>query len=77
VVARKSTVTIEANATDDVGMAHVEIFINGRLLCVEGTSPYRCAWKVPAAKKSYDISARAIDTTGHVSLTATIQVQAR
>src|SRR6266705_6167489 len=48
-VTKKSTVTISATASDNVGVTTVAFFVNGTLTCSDTTRPYTCAWKVPAA----------------------------
>lgn len=76
-VPRKSTVTIAASASDNVGVARVEFLVNGALQCSDATSPYNCNWRVPAApNKTFQIQARAFDAAGN-SATASIQVTSR
>jgi len=77
-VAKKTTITLTATATDDLGVTQVAFYINGTLKCTDPTSAYSCAWKVPArAGQSYQLQARATDTTGHVSSSALVTVTAR
>ena len=77
IVARKSTVTIAANATDNVGVTRVEFRVNGTLQCTDAVAPYSCAWRVPAAmNKTYQLQAGAFDQAGNTS-NATVQVTAR
>lgn len=77
IVARKSTVTITASASDNVGVTRVEFLVNGAQQCTDTTLPYSCNWRVPAApNKTYQIQARAFDAAGN-SATATVQVTAR
>src|SRR5687767_13538193 len=77
IVARKSTVTISATASDNVGVTRVEFLVNGALQCTDTAVPYNCNWRVPAApNKTYQLQARAFDAAGN-SATASIQVTAR
>lgn len=77
IVARKSNVTITANATDNVGVTRVDFLVNGALQCSDTTAPYSCNWRVPAAmNKTHQVQARAFDLAGN-SATAGIQVTAR
>ena len=46
---KKSTVTISADASDDVGVTKVEFYVNGQVVCADTTNSFACAWKVPAA----------------------------
>jgi hypothetical protein len=77
-VSRRSTVNITVTASDNVGVARVEIYVNGGLLCSVAASPYSCAWHVSAAGgKTYFLQAKAYDAAGNtggskvVSVTAT------
>lgn len=76
-VARRSTVTITATASDNVGVTRVEFSVNGALQCADATAPYSCNWNVPNAKnQTFQLQARALDQAGNVG-TATIQVTSR
>ena len=76
-VARKSTVTITATASDNVGVTRVDFLVNGAVQCSDTTAPYNCNWRVPAApNKTYQLQARAFDLAGNVG-TASVQVTAR
>lgn len=77
IIARKSNVTITANASDNVGVTRVEFLVNGALQCTDTTAPYSCVWHVPAAmNKTYQLQARGFDLAGNVG-TSTVQVTAR
>ena len=65
IVARKSTVTITATASDNVGVTRVDFLVNGALQCTDTTAPYSCNWSVPDARnKTYQLQARAFDQAG-------------
>jgi putative alpha-1,2-mannosidase len=69
-VARRTSVTITATATDNVGIAKVEFYINNNLLCTDTSSPYTCNWQVPNAKNAqYTITAKAYDAAGNTATT--------
>ena len=75
VVARKSNVTITANANDNVGVARVEFLVNGGLQCTDTTAPYSCVWRVPnPMNRTHTIQARAFDAACN-NAAATIQVR--
>jgi len=77
IVARKSNVTINANATDNISVTRVDFLVNGALQCSDTTAPYSCNWRVPAAmNKTHQLQARAFDLAGN-SATAGVQVTAR
>jgi hypothetical protein len=66
VVSRGSTLSITASASDAMGVARVEFYVNGSLKCADAAAPYSCVWKVPAAKgKSYQVQAKAHDAAGN------------
>jgi hypothetical protein len=67
-VARRATVTMEADASDNVGIAAVEFSVNGRLACRVVSSPYRCAASVGNKNEaSYTLTARAVDAAGNAT----------
>ena len=70
IVARKTTITITATASDNVGVTRVDFLVNGALQCSDTTAPYSCNWK------THQLQARALDQAGN-SAAATIQVTAR
>jgi len=77
IVARKSTVTIQADVSGDID--HVDFLVGSTTICndVKPPSPYSCEWVVPkAANKTYTITGNAVDTQGHVK-TSTVTVTAR
>jgi hypothetical protein len=72
-IPRNTTITLSANATDNVSVTKVEFLVNGSLKCTDTSNPYTCSWKVPASKNStYTITARAYDATGNVGSQAVI-----
>jgi len=75
IVARRSTVTITATASDNVGVTRVEFLVNGVLRCSDTTAPYSCNWTVPNVRnRTYQLQARAFDQAGNIG-TASIQVR--
>jgi len=76
-VARRSTVTITATASDNVGVTRVEFTVNGALQCTDTTAPYSCNWSVPNTRnQTYQLQARAFDQAGNLGA-STVQVTAR
>jgi hypothetical protein len=68
VLRRRTTITMEANASDNVGVAAVEFSIDGRLACRVTASPYRCrASTGSAAQSRYTLTARAVDAAGNAA----------
>ena len=76
-VARRSTVTIKATASDTFGIAKVAFFVNDALRCVSPFAPYSCAWTVPnSSRVRYTLRAEATDAAGNVS-SSTVTVTSR
>ncbi|MEO6513877.1 MAG: Ig-like domain-containing protein [Candidatus Saccharimonadales bacterium] len=74
IVSPNTNVLIQANASDDTGIAKVEFSVDGALKCTDTSVPYTCTWKVPAKKgKTYTITAKAYDTAG-AAATTTVNV---
>jgi hypothetical protein len=68
VVARKSTLTIQATASDNVFVREVRFFVDGLLRCADQSAPFTCDWRVPASPgRSYSIEAQATDKAGNLS----------
>ena len=77
ILARRSSVTITATASDNVGVTRVEFLVNGALQCTDTTAAYSCNWNVPNARNvTYQLQARAFDQAGNVRA-ASIQVTAQ
>jgi len=75
VVARNSTTTIRANASDNVSVTKVEFRVGTSLKCTDTTAPYSCAWGVPGPKNtSYTLSAKAYDARNN-NFTSSITVK--
>lgn len=67
-VDKNKITTIAANASDNVGIAKVEFYVNYTLTCTDPSSPYSCSWKVPSKPKvAYTITAKAYDQAGNTS----------
>ena len=76
-VARRTTVTITATASDNVGVTRVEFLVNGALQCTDTTAAYSCNWSVPNTRnQTYQLQARAFDQAGNTA-TASVQVTSR
>jgi chitinase len=77
-VAKKSTVAISAEASDNVSVTKVEFYINGQLTCSDTAASYTCAWKVPAAPgRTYQLQAKAYDAQGNVNSSSLVTVKSQ
>jgi N,N-dimethylformamidase beta subunit-like, C-terminal/Concanavalin A-like lectin/glucanases superfamily/Bacterial Ig domain len=71
-----STVTVSANASDNVGVTGVQFLLDGANLGAEDTSaPYSVSWDTTAAANgSHTLTARARDAAGNQTTSAAISV---
>jgi Bacterial Ig domain/Fibronectin type III domain len=77
-VPRHSTVTLQATASDDVGVVDVMFSVNGVWHCTDTTAPYTCAWQVPAGqRRPYQLQAKAADAATNIGLSSIITVQSK
>jgi len=61
-------VSITVDASDNVGVAKVEFYVNGELKVSDATSPYLYTWDTSSlASGSYTLVAKAYDAAGNVS----------
>lgn len=68
IVTRNSTITIAANASDNVRVTKVEFRVGGKLLCTDTTSGYTCTWNISGKPNAnYSLEAKAYDETGNSS----------
>jgi poly(hydroxyalkanoate) depolymerase family esterase len=69
------TVPIAANASDDIGLDHVEFLLDGALLGSDATAPYAYSWNsTTASNGAHALQARAIDLAGNTGSSAPVNV---
>lgn len=67
--------SIQANASDNVGVTKVEFYVDGALLSTVNTAPYATNWATTSTTNgSHNLTARAYDAAGNVGNAAAIQV---
>jgi hypothetical protein len=73
---RNKAITIQASASDNVGVTKVEFFVDGVLKCTDLTAPYACTWTVPASPKgaTYLLQSKATDAGGNAQASPFIRV---
>jgi hypothetical protein len=77
-VGKNTTITISASASDNVGVARVEIYAGSTLVCTDTASPYSCSWRTPkTAGVASSLQARAYDARGNLTSSAVVQVTTR
>lgn len=77
-VSKNKTITIQADATDSVGVTRVVFSVNGTVVCIDMVAAYACSWKVPAQPgKTYNLQTSAYDAAGNVGNSAVIRVTSK
>jgi len=78
-VAVRSTITISANAQDNVAVSRVEFYVDGALKCSDAMAPYSCGWTVPRSRgrRTYQLTAKAFDAAGNVGSSPSVTVSAK
>ena len=62
------TISIQASASDNVGVASVSFYVDGALTCTASGSPYSCSWgTTSAANGGHTLMATARDAAGNSS----------
>ncbi|OJT24354.1 hypothetical protein BO221_14385 [Archangium sp. Cb G35] len=68
--------TIQASASDNVGVTQVVFYDGGAVLGTDTTAPYSFSWNLlGAAKGNHTLTAKAYDAAGHVTTSAPITVK--
>jgi hypothetical protein len=69
------TVSVNATASDNVGVSKVEFYVDGALRSTDTTSPYSYSWDTTAfANSSHTIVAKAYDAANNIGTSSTITV---
>jgi subtilisin family serine protease len=69
------TVAVTASASDDVGVARVEIYVDGALLATDAASPYSASWDTTTATNaSHTLTSKAFDAAGNSATSAAVTV---
>ncbi|WP_395838719.1 Ig-like domain-containing protein [Archangium violaceum] len=68
------SVTVQASASDNVGVAKVELWVDGAKLAEDDSSPYSFTWSATAGQHA--LVAKAVDAAGNVGTSATVTVTA-
>ena len=67
----RGTVTLSADATDNLAVDHVDFLVDGTLVATVGTAPYSVAWdSTSVADGPVSIAARAVDTSSNSATSA-------
>ena len=70
-----STVTVQASASDNVGVTKVEFYLDGFLQTTDTTSPYTWSWNTASSTNgSHTLSAKAYDAAGNMGGSSNVSV---
>ena len=69
------TVTVTANASDNVGVSRVDLYVDGSLHSSDTSSPYSFSWNTATvANGGHSLQTRAFDASGNSGSSATVSV---
>ena len=69
------TVSVNASASDNVGVTKVEYYVNGTLQFTDTSSPYVYSWNTSSlASGTYTLTAKAYDAAGNIGQSSTVSV---
>jgi hypothetical protein len=70
-----ATVSVNANASDNVGVTKVEFYLDGALQSTDTTSPYSWSWNTTTATNaSHALVAKAYDAANNIGTSSTVSV---
>jgi subtilisin family serine protease len=60
----RGTVTVTANAADNLGLSRVELIVGGKVVATDRTAPWSLAWKSGKTNGPVTLTLRAVDRVG-------------
>ncbi len=70
-----ATVTVQVSASDNVGVAKVELYADGGLVGTKTAAPYTFSWNTdPLTEASHTLQAKAYDAANNVGTSSTVSV---
>lgn len=73
-VVASSTLRVSVAASDDVGVAGVDLLVNGQVVATDTVAPYELSFTVPSGVTTLTLGARATDFGGNFALAPEVQV---
>ncbi|MCY1039723.1 Ig-like domain-containing protein [Corallococcus sp. bb12-1] len=70
----RSTVTVTANAADDVGVARVDFFDGASLIGSSFTAPFSASWSTTSLSGVHSLTAQAFDAAGNSGTSSAVNV---
>jgi len=69
------TVTLTANASDNVAVDHVDFLVDGKVVATTKSAPYSVSWNSTSVQDGlHTVTARAVDTAGNALTSASVSV---
>src|SRR5262249_23130472 len=68
------TVTVSADATDNVGVSQVQFFAGATLIGTDTTAPYSVQWNTAGLTGAQQLTAKAFDGAGNTTTSAAVAV---
>lgn len=69
-----TTVVIKMDCTDNIGVAKLDLYIDGTLLKTLTAAPYECAWNTSGKAGTHTIIAKATDASGNLGQSSAVNV---
>ncbi len=70
-----STISVQANASDNVGVTEVQFYLDSTLMTTDFSSPYIWSWNTASSTNgSHTLSAKAYDAAGNVGISSNVVV---
>ena len=70
----KGTAFLTATAVDDIGVSHVQFYVDGVLLLDDTAAPWSASWDTSALSGLHALSAKAFDAAGNAATSASVAV---
>lgn len=68
-ITSKNSITLNAQASDNVGVVKVQFYYDGKLIATDTSAPYSTTYKVKSTKQNHILTATAYDAAGNSTTT--------
>ena len=73
-VLKGSTITLTAEASDNLNADRVEFYVNNSLVCKDTVAPFLCSWKAPNKTGNNTLVVKAFDAANNVGSSAPVTI---
>ena len=71
----KNNLNVSVNATDNLGVTKVELYVDGNLTSASTVAPFTTSWSCrTAARGTHTLQCKAYDASGNVGSSAVVSV---